>query len=125
LLNPPLDGPASPGAERVKLSIVIPAYNEENTVGRAVAEVLNTDYPCDIELIVVDDGSTDATATLLSAFRDDRIVVHRHPVNQGKGVALRSAASMVRIDEGRRAQVRVSAARWRTLSNPWATLFTL
>ncbi len=96
MLNPPLDGPASPGAERVKLSIVIPAYNEENTVGQAVAEILNTDYPCDIELIVVDDGSTDATATLLSAFRDDRIVVHRHPVNQGKGVALRSAASMAR-----------------------------
>ncbi len=29
MLNPPLDGPASPGAERVKLSIVVPAYNEE------------------------------------------------------------------------------------------------
>jgi glycosyltransferase involved in cell wall biosynthesis len=93
LISPP-DGLASPGAEQVKLSILMPAYNEENTVGRAVAEILNTDYPCDIELIVVDDGSTDATATLLSAFHDDRIVLHRHPVNQGKGAALRSAASM-------------------------------
>jgi dolichol-phosphate hexosyltransferase len=94
LVDPSPDGPASPGAERVKLSILMPAYNEENTVGRAMAEILTTDYPCDIELIVVDDGSTDATATRLSAFRDDRIVVHRHPVNQGKGAALRSAASM-------------------------------
>jgi glycosyltransferase involved in cell wall biosynthesis len=84
----------SSGAGRVKLSILMPAYNEENTVGRAVADILNTAYPCDIELIVVDDGSTDATATLLSAFRDDRIIVHRHAVNQGKGAALRSAASM-------------------------------
>ena len=59
-----------------------------------MAEILNTDYPCDIELIVVDDGSTDGTGVLLSGFHDDRIVVHRHPVNQGKGAALRSAAEM-------------------------------
>jgi glycosyltransferase involved in cell wall biosynthesis len=79
---------------RLKLSILMPAYNEENTVGRAVAEILGTDYPCDIELIVVDDGSTDGTTVLLSAFRDDRVIVHRHEVNQGKGAALRSAAEL-------------------------------
>jgi dolichol-phosphate hexosyltransferase len=72
----------------------MPAYNEENTVGRAVAEILGTDYPCDIELIVVDDGSTDGTAVLLSGLRDDRVIVHRHQVNQGKGAALRSAAEL-------------------------------
>ena len=72
----------------------MPAYNEETTVTRAVAEILGTDYPCDIELIVVDDGSTDGTALLLSLFRDDRLIVHRHPVNQGKGAALRSAAAL-------------------------------
>jgi glycosyltransferase involved in cell wall biosynthesis len=54
---------------RLKLSILMPAYNEENTVGRAVAEILGTDYPCDIELIVVDDGSTDGTTVLLAALR--------------------------------------------------------
>ena len=87
-------GSASSAVPRVKLSILMPAYNEENTVGRAVAEILTTDYPCDIELIVVDDGSTDQTAVLLSAFRDDRLIVHRHPVNRGKGAALRSAADL-------------------------------
>jgi len=72
----------------------MPAYNEENTITRAVAEILSIDYPCEIELVIVDDGSTDGTAVLLSAFHDDRIIIHRHPANKGKGAALRSAASL-------------------------------
>lgn len=86
--------PVSADPSDVKLSILMPAYNEETTVTRAVAEILGTDYPCDIELIVVDDGSTDGTALLLSLVRDDRLIVHRHPVNRGKGAALRSAAAL-------------------------------
>ena len=89
-----VSGPAFSGASYVKLSILMPAYNEENRVIKAVAEILGTCYPCDIELIVVDDGSTDATASLLSQFHDSRMIVHRHPVNKGKGAALRSAASL-------------------------------
>jgi glycosyltransferase involved in cell wall biosynthesis len=77
----------------VKLSILMPVYNEESTVLRAVAEILGANYPCEIELIVVDDGSTDRTAILLSQVHDDRLIVHRHSVNKGKGAALRSAAS--------------------------------
>lgn len=84
----------SPGTSDVKLSILMPAYNEESTVTRAVAEILSVNYPCEIELIIVDDGSTDRTAVLLSMFNDDRIIVHRHSVNKGKGAALRSAASL-------------------------------
>ena len=72
----------------------MPAYNEKYTVTRAVAEILSTDYPCEIELIMVDDGSTDGTAVLLSMFSDDRAHHHRHPVNKGKGAALRSAAAL-------------------------------
>jgi dolichol-phosphate hexosyltransferase len=86
--------PVSAHPSDVKLSILMPAYNEENTVTRAVAEILATEYPCDIELIVVDDGSTDGTPLLLSLFRDERLIVHRHPVNRGKGAALRSAAAL-------------------------------
>src|SRR5579871_6205378 len=48
------------GSMPVKLSILMCAYNEERTIVRAISEVLTADYPCDIELIVVDDGSTDA-----------------------------------------------------------------
>ena len=85
---------APPDEFAVKLSILMPVYNEENTVARAVAEILSIAYPCQIELIIVDDGSTDGTTLLLSLFQDNRIITHRHPVNRGKGAALRSAVSL-------------------------------
>jgi glycosyltransferase involved in cell wall biosynthesis len=84
------------GRTPVKLSILMCAYNEERTIVRAVSEVLAADYPCDIELIIVDDGSTDATPTLLRHIRDPRITLHSHPGNRGKGAALRSAAAIAR-----------------------------
>lgn len=78
----------------VKLSILMPVYNEESTIIRAVDEILCMNYPCEIELIVIDDGSTDRTGILLSQVHDDRIVVHCHSANKGKGAALLSAASL-------------------------------
>src|SRR4051794_16842067 len=88
--------PARPArTERpVKLSILMPAFNEERTLARAVNAVLSTDYPCEIELIVVDDGSTDNTPKILDRVRDPRAVVHRHPTNLGKGAALQTAAAV-------------------------------
>lgn len=80
----------------VKLSILMPVFNEERTIAQAVEEVLLTPYPCDFELIVVDDGSTDATGMLLNSMRHDRLVVHRHGRNRGKGAALRTAVSLAR-----------------------------
>lgn len=80
----------------VKLSILMCAYNEERTILRAISEVLAVDYPCEMELIVVDDGSTDATPTLLEGISDPRLVIHQHDNNQGKGAALLSAAAMAR-----------------------------
>jgi len=81
-------------AEALKLSILMAAYNEEKTVTRVIGEILKAAYPCEIELIVVDDGSTDQTATLLSQVNDPRVIVLRHPDNQGKGAAILSAASL-------------------------------
>jgi glycosyltransferase involved in cell wall biosynthesis len=69
------------------------AYNEERTIARAINEVLQVSYPCEIELIVVDDGSTDSTPSLLSTISDTRVTVHRHLRNQGKGAGILSAAS--------------------------------
>jgi glycosyltransferase involved in cell wall biosynthesis len=76
----------------VKLSILMPAYNEERTLARAVDAVLSATYPCEVELIVVDDGSADSTPEILAAVDDPRARVFRHPLNRGKGAALQTAA---------------------------------
>jgi len=81
-------------ARQIKISILMCAYNEHKTIRRAVREVLATDYPCEIELIVVDDGSKDATAEIVAKIADSRVILHRHAQNTGKGAALRTAASL-------------------------------
>jgi glycosyltransferase involved in cell wall biosynthesis len=82
----------------VKLSIIMPVFNEERRVGEAVKQVLDVDFPCDVELVVVDDGSRDATATILSGIDDARMRVVSHPRNRGKGAAVRSGADEARGD---------------------------
>lgn len=79
---------------KLKLSILMCAFNEQYTISRAVREVLAIEYPCEIELIVVDDGSTDATANLVARVKDPRVILHRHPENKGKGASLRTAVSL-------------------------------
>jgi glycosyltransferase involved in cell wall biosynthesis len=73
----------------VKLSIVIPVYNEEATVAELIARVQAVDFPK--EIIVVDDRSTDGTGARLSELqkRYDNLLVFLQPRNQGKGAALR------------------------------------
>jgi len=77
----------------VKLSILMPVFNEEARVGDAVKQALGVDYPCEIELVVVDDGSRDSTAEILGRLDDPRVRVIIHPRNQGKGAAIRTAAA--------------------------------
>jgi glycosyltransferase involved in cell wall biosynthesis len=77
----------------MKLSILMPVYNEGVTVASAVERVLAVDYPCEVELVVVDDGSRDDTATALDKLDDPRILKRSHPVNRGKGAAIRTAAA--------------------------------
>jgi len=83
---------ATAGARNIKLSILMPAYNEQATIGSAIAAVLDTEYPCDVELIVVDDGSSDATGSILQRVDDPRAVIVTHAQNRGKGAALQTAA---------------------------------
>ena len=78
----------------VKLSIVMPAYNEEPTIRLAIDQILNVDLPCEVELIIVDDGSSDATGEVIDALNDTRVVKCRHPFNLGKGSAVRTGAAM-------------------------------
>ncbi len=79
---------------RMKLSIVMPVYNEQRTIAEAVARVLETPYPCEIELIIVDDGSTDATGQILRALSHPDAIVVTHPRNLGKGAALQTGAEL-------------------------------
>lgn len=77
----------------VTLSILMPVFNEEATLATAVKRVLDVDYPCDIELVIVNDGSTDGTVRVLDALVDPRINRVEHPVNRGKGAAISTAAA--------------------------------
>jgi dolichol-phosphate mannosyltransferase len=76
----------------VKLSVIIPAHNEENTIDEVIARVRAVDLGgVAMEIIVVDDASTDSTGEKLAAYvGQDGIVVLRHPANRGKGAAIRT-----------------------------------
>ena len=75
-----------------KLSVVIPVYNERWTVETIVKRVLATDLSLELEVIIVDDGSSDGSATLLErlAAEDSRLHLFTHTTNRGKGAALRT-----------------------------------
>ena len=82
----------------MKLSVIIPCYNETNTIEAIVEAVRRAPWP-DIEIIVVDDASTDGTRDKLRgplAARIDRVELHE--VNQGKGAALRSGIRLATGD---------------------------
>ena len=73
------------------LSVVMPCYNELNTVLLCVDAVLQSEYVS--ELIIVDDGSIDGTRDLLAGISDQRVHVILHETNGGKGAALRTGFS--------------------------------
>jgi dolichol-phosphate mannosyltransferase len=76
----------------VKVSIIIPVYNEIHALDRVMERVLAAPLPpgMEREVIVVDDGSTDGTTQLLEKYYGQPlVVVHHSPVNFGKGAALR------------------------------------
>lgn len=83
----------------MKLSILMPVYNEYATLVAAVKEVLDVNYPCTFELVIVDDGSTDGTRDLYPTLAaDSRVIVRLHERNQGKGAAVGTAAQVATGD---------------------------
>ncbi|MDR0862721.1 MAG: glycosyltransferase [Oscillospiraceae bacterium] len=76
----------------MKISLILPAYNESEIIRAnvlAARAFLTESFP-DFELIVVDDGSTDATPAIVSALQDNRVRVISYPANRGKGHAVRT-----------------------------------
>jgi glycosyltransferase involved in cell wall biosynthesis len=80
------------------LSVIMPVYNERTTVAEIIRRVRAVDVPLTVELIVVDDGSSDGTDKVLSALEDSTVRVLRHEVNQGKGAAIRTGLAKAQGD---------------------------
>ena len=68
------------------ISVVIPAYNRENTIERAIESVLCQTYP-NLEIIVVDDASTDKTKNKVKQIKNKRVSYLSHKINQGASAA--------------------------------------
>ena len=80
----------------MNVTVVMPAYNEIDTIQAILQRVQQTGIPQ--EIVVVDDGSTDGTRELLQNLHDDQIRVILHEKNMGKGAAVRTGIQNARGD---------------------------
>ena len=79
------------GAPSYKLlSVIVPVYNERNTVVEVLRRIRATELPLALEVVVVNDGSTDGTAKVLAALEDSTVRICTHATNRGKGAAIRT-----------------------------------
>ena len=82
----------------MRLSIIIPVYNERTTLEEIVQRVMAVEIEPDREIVIVDDGSTDGTREmyprLVESYPDGQIRVHLQPRNQGKGAAVRKGIEL-------------------------------
>lgn len=77
------------------VSIIIPVYNREDTILRAVESVCNQTYS-NIEIIVVDDASTDSTMEKLQLIKDKRVRYYRNNINMGPSIARNIGVNLAR-----------------------------
>lgn len=80
------------------LSIIVPVYNERNTVGEAIRRVREVTLDIEREIILVDDGSEDGTLDILRRLSDSTVRVVTQTENQGKGAAVRRGIEEARGD---------------------------
>src|SRR5262245_7986035 len=79
------------------ISVILPAYNCEKFIGKAIQSVLQQTFS-DFELIIINDGSTDNTETRIEEFNDPRVVYHKNPGNKGLIFTLNKA---IELSQGR------------------------
>jgi glycosyltransferase involved in cell wall biosynthesis len=81
-----------------KLSVIVPVFDERNTVVEILRRMRAVELPLDLEILVVDDGSGDGTRDVLRQLADSTVRVITHPENRGKGAAIRSGLEQVTGD---------------------------
>lgn len=84
----------------MKLSVVIPIFNEAQTIRDLLATVQKVDVGFGKEIILVNDASTDGTGAVLDALKQEQpgLIVRHHEINQGKGAALRTGFALATGD---------------------------
>jgi glycosyltransferase involved in cell wall biosynthesis len=82
----------------MKVSVIIPVYNEKKTIKELIDRVQDVDIGLEKEIIVIDDGSTDGTREILQSLNLPNVKIHMHQKNQGKGGALHTGFSKAEGD---------------------------
>jgi glycosyltransferase involved in cell wall biosynthesis len=80
------------------LTVIMPVYNERNTVAEMIRRMRAVELPVVLQIIAVDDGSSDGSDKVLGALEDSTVRVICHEVNKGKGAAVRSGLAEARGD---------------------------
>ena len=82
----------------MKLSIIVPVYNEEKTIEKAIKKILSTDFDIEKEVIVINDGSSDKNEKILKSIKSKNLVKRGYKENKGKGYALRKGFEIAEGD---------------------------
>ncbi|MBX3730357.1 MAG: glycosyltransferase family 2 protein [Candidatus Sumerlaeia bacterium] len=91
--------PGSTAGEMPPLTVIVSAYNEEDSIAARLKNLLSLDYPADrLDILVVSDGSTDRTNEVVSSFLDSRVRLLALPTNVGKSAALTLAMQHVHTE---------------------------
>lgn len=80
------------------LSVIVPAFNERTTMAEIIRRLRAAPIPLELEVLVVDDASSDGTDQVLGAITDSTVRFVRHQHNQGKGAAIRTGLAQAKGD---------------------------